>query len=384
MKPDAQVTTDAYFRQNVGLDISKNKFTACLYMYNMARDSGQCTACIDFPNTKTGFNQMVKWSRREALKGYPLTYLMEPTGIYYEQLAYHLNKINQTVYVVLPNKARSFCEYEGVKTKTDAMDARCLALLGCVDRKLTPWSPPKPIYRELKQMTRLRTDLVKMRTQVSNHIEALEHMESINKEVRKCYDRLQENIDKQLEKNAQDIAEIISRDKELQAKVERISKAKGLGMNTVVSVIAETQGFYMIRNQKQLASYAGLDVVARQSGTQDPKRRISKKGNSNIRAALYMPALNAARFNKQMIQTYTRICQKHPEAKKIGVTAVMRKMLLLIYTLWKTGEEYDENRDCTHTPQKKEYALEYTMEDCISTSSSYEEDIMDIDKEPPF
>ena len=113
MKPDAQVTTDAYFRQNVGLDISKNKFTACLYMYNIARDSGQCTACIDFPNTKTGFNQMVKWSRREALKGYPLTYLMEPTGVYYEPLAYHLNKINQTVYVVLPNKARSFCEYGG-------------------------------------------------------------------------------------------------------------------------------------------------------------------------------------------------------------------------------------------------------------------------------
>ena len=116
-----------------------------------------------FPNNRTGFNQMVKWSRKEAQKGLPLGYLMEPTGSYYEPLAYHLNKIGQTLYVVLPNKARKFCEYEGIKTKTDAMDARCLALMGCKNRKLRPWEPPSPIYRELRQLTRLRADLVRLR-----------------------------------------------------------------------------------------------------------------------------------------------------------------------------------------------------------------------------
>ena len=88
MKPNSQMTLDKYFRQCVGIDVSKDKFTACLFMYDMASDVGCCTESVDFPNSKTGFNQMVKWSRKEAQKGFLLTYLMEPTGSYYEPLAY--------------------------------------------------------------------------------------------------------------------------------------------------------------------------------------------------------------------------------------------------------------------------------------------------------
>lgn len=137
MIPDFKVGKDnQWFRQCVGIDIAKDKFNARLYMYDIASDMGCCTKGVEFPNNKTGFNQLVKWSRKEALKEYPITFQMEPTGVYYEALAYHLYKICKTVYVVLPNKARDFCNYEGIKTKTDDMDSRCLALLGCKNRKL--------------------------------------------------------------------------------------------------------------------------------------------------------------------------------------------------------------------------------------------------------
>jgi hypothetical protein len=208
MKPNSQMKLDRYFRQCVGIDVSKDKFTACLFMYDMASDVGCCTESVDFPNSKTGFNQMVKWSRKEAQKGFLLTYLMEPTGSYYEPLAYHLHKIGLTLYVVLPNKARSFCEYEGIKTKTDAMDARCLALLGCKNQRLRPWQPPKAIYRELRQLTRLRASLTKMQTQIMNHIEAIDHMESVTLEVCKSYKKLLSTIQKQLEQNEQAIADV--------------------------------------------------------------------------------------------------------------------------------------------------------------------------------
>ena len=365
MKPNSQMTLDRYFRQCVGLDISKDKFTACLHMYDMAGDTGCCTASIDFANDRKGFNQMVKWSRKEAQKGFPLAYLMEPTGSYYEPLAYHLHKIGQTVYVVLPNKARSFCEYEGIKTKTDAMDARCLALLGCKNRKLRPWSPPLPVYRELRQLTRLRADLVKMQTQVLNHIEAIDHMESVASEVEKSYGKLLETIRKQLEKNGKDIEEKLAQDRELEARVKRIATAKGIRVGTVTCIVAETQGFHLITNRKQLTSFAGLDVKARQSGKDDPQHHITKKGNAHIRAALYMPALSAAHCNPQMKKAYSRICDRHPDVKMIGVTAIMRRMLLLVYTLWKSGEEYDETRDKTHTPRKMEMTPEYGPGDCL-------------------
>ena len=386
MKPTSQMTLDVYFRQCVGIDVSKDKFTACLYMYDRAGDVGCCTKSIDFANTKSGFNQMVRWSRREAVKERPLTYLMEPMGVYYEHLAYHLHKIGQTVYVVLPNKARKFCEAEGIKTKTDAMDARCLALLGCVSRRLKPWSPPAPIYRELRQMTRFHADLCEVRTSVANRMEALDHMEGMARSVHKNCERLLQEIDMLMEKNNKAIMEKVAEDRELQDKVRRIAKVKGLREPTIVCVIAETEGFHYIENRKQIVGYAGLDVKARQSGKEDPRHCISKKGNAHIRAALYMPALVAVRYNRQIKAAYGRICQRHPNGKMIGVTAAMRRLLLLIYTLWKNGEEYNETRDKTHTPGKKEQEHEYAPEDCIGRIGNEPAgwDVVDENGEPPL
>ena len=386
MKPTSQMTLDVYFRQCVGIDVSKDKFTACLYMYDRAGDVGCCTKSIDFANTKSGFNQMVRWSRREAVKERPLTYLMEPTGVYYEHLAYHLHKIGQTVYVVLPNKARKFCEAEGIKTKTDAMDARCLALLGCVSRRLKPWGPPAPIYRELRQMTRFHADLCEVRTSVANRMEALDHMEGMARSVHKNCERLLQEIDMLMEKNNKAIMEKVAEDRELQDKVRRIAKVKGLREPTIVCVIAETEGFHYIENRKQIVGYAGLDVKARQSGKEDPRHCISKKGNAHIRAALYMPALVAVRYNRQIKAAYGRICQRHPNGKMIGVTAAMRRLLLLIYTLWKNGEEYNETRDKTHTPGKKEQEHEYAPEDCIGRIGNEPAgwDVVDENGEPPL
>ena len=354
MTPDFKVGKDnKWFRQCVGIDIAKEKFNACLFMYDIASDMGCGTKSVEFKNTKQGFNQLVKWARKECLKEYPLTFIMEPTGVYYEPLAYHLCKIQQTVYIVMPNKARDFCNYEGIKTKTDEMDARCLALLGCVNRKLTPWQPPKPIFRELRQMTRFVEEIQKVRTMLSNHLEALTHGAEPVDSVVKHYKKLIADIDKQLQANLKNIKDKIATDKELEEKVERICTIKGIGYLTVVAIIAETNGFNLITSRKQLASFAGLDVIASQSGNDDPKHVISKKGNTHIRRALYWPGISASRFNPQMKDMYGRICKRNPKVKMIGITALMRKMLLLTFTLWKNGEAYDENKSGTCTPDKR-------------------------------
>ena len=208
-------------------------------------------------------------------------------------------------------------------------------------------------------MTRFHADLCEVRTSVTNRMEALNHMEGIAKSVHKNCKKLLKEIDTLMEKNGKAIMKKVAEDKELLARVKRIATAKGLREPTIVCVIAETEGFHYIENRKQLVGYAGLDVKAKQSGKDDPRHCISKKGNAHIRAALYMPALVAVRYNRQIKAAYGRICQKHPNEKMIGVAAAMRRLLLLIYTLWKNGEEYDETRDTTHTPRKKEPEPEY-------------------------
>jgi hypothetical protein len=53
-----------------------------------------------------------------------------------------------------------------------------------------------------------------------------------------------------------------------------------------------------------------------------------------------MPALGAIKYIDEMKNLYIRICIRN-SAKKVGLTAVMRKLLILIYTLWRKNEPYN-------------------------------------------
>jgi transposase len=60
--------------------------------------------------------------------------------------------------------------------------------------------------------------------------------------------------------------------------------------------LAETNGFELIRNKRQLTSYVGLDVKEKQSGTSvKGKPRISKSGNRHLRKAMHLLGLTAVR-----------------------------------------------------------------------------------------
>ena len=129
---------------------------------------------------------------------------------------------------------------------------------------------------------------------------------------------------------------------------------KGVGLLTVATIIAETLGFEQFHNVKQLVSYAGFDIVQRESGTSiKGKSRISKKGNKYIRNALYFPALVACRYNENLKNTYLEIIKRKP-SKMIGVVAIQRKLLTLVYTLWNKNESYQDDYKSKVAPTKVE------------------------------
>ena len=137
---------------------------------------------------------------------------------------------------------------------------------------------------------------------------------------------------------------MIASDPWLKQKVEKVMTIKGVGFITIGIVLAETQGFKLINNVKQLASYAGYDVVQRESGSSiKGKTRISKKGNSRIRAAMHFPALVASRHNEDLKVAYQRINDNKP-SKMVGATALQRKILVLIYSLWKNDTIYQSKQ----------------------------------------
>ncbi len=62
------------------------------------------------------------------------------------------------------------------------------------------------------------------------------------------------------------IAQAIEQDEVLKKKHASVTSIKGVGLMAFAVVVAETDGFALINNQRQLASYAGYDIVENQSG----------------------------------------------------------------------------------------------------------------------
>lgn len=327
-------------KQCVGIDISKATFTACVCQ-KFADGRIRLSSVESFDNGNKGFNQLVKWSRKLGAPQLELLFLMEATGCYFEPLAYHLHRLNQPVSVILPNKVKHYGKSLNVKTKTDAVDARVIAQLGA-ERQLPLWEPPLPIFRQLRGITRLRADLVQERTAFQNRITSGESAESVERLVSRGLKAVVKELDRQIDRCDQEVEKLARKEDWLWQKVTNLQSIKGVALLTVATVVAETQGFALVKSRKQLASYAGYDVVQRDSGTSiKGKTRISKKGNSRIRGALHMPARSAARHNDRLREFYQRVNEGKP-SKRVGEVAVARKLLLLMYTLWKKDEAYQK------------------------------------------
>lgn len=341
-------------RQSVGIDIAKASFTACICQrFSSGRNA--ISEVQSFVNSSRGFNQLLRWVRKFCLPSIPATFSMEATGTYYEPLAYHLHQLQFPVSVLLPNKVKHYGQSLNAKSKTDALDAAIIARMGA-ERLLDLWQPPAPAFKQLRSLTRLYTDLKGERTVFVNRLKSAQAGHEPSSFTIKTLKSIIEKLDKEMAKCSAAIASHVKKEPWLQEKVDKILTIKGVGLITVAIILAETQGFELMANARQLASYAGYDVVQRESGSSiRGKTRISKKGNGRIRAALHFPALVAARHNPDLSAVYQRINQRHKTSKMIGATALQRKILLLIYAMWKNGTRYKEKQaDLNSLPAQDE------------------------------
>ena len=300
------------------------------------------TSVKKFTNDLSGYKEFLKWIYAEAGRKSEIHFLMEATGVYHQKLAYFLFGKSKLVYVVLPNMSKHFFESLNVKSKTDALDAKVLSRFGA-ERKLSPWQPPKEIFKRLKDLCRYKTQLKRQKAALMNIGHSKEYSANIPKTITRANNKLVKIIAEEICKIEAEIEKVVASDLVIQEKVKKICTIKGCQLPTVASIIAETNGFEHFNSMKQLASFAGYDVVQHQSGTSVLKKgKMSKKGNSYIRASLYLPAISASKHCPELRNTYQRLLQKHHIKMKAQV-AIQRKLLLLIYTLWKNDTEYIPN-----------------------------------------
>lgn len=326
-------------KQVFGVDVAQNELVGSL-----GRSFDDCTTEIyarsKFPNNAKGFGQLVSWVQKNSDPAVSVIYVMEATGVYHESFAYFLAERTLKVAIVLPNKIANYMRSLTIKTVNDQTAANGICQFG-LERQLDYWEQPDPTYRQMKQLTRERDQIVDERTMCKNQLHAEKSGAFPNS---RSIKRLQERIkllDKHVAQIASELKMLVSGNDKIKEDVRLLCTIPGLGHLTACTILAETNGFELIRNKKQLTSYAGLDIREKQSGTSiKGKPRISKRGNRFLRKALYLPALAAIRHNLRYKAVFSRLVQKHGIKMK-GAVAVQRKLLELSYILHKTRKAFD-------------------------------------------
>ncbi len=328
-------------KQCIGIDCSQNELVVSFAVLD-ASFQQSLLSNTKFKNTLEGFQKLKQWGDKLSDPGMELNYVIEATGVYHEKVSVYLTSQGAKMSVILPNKAKAFFQTLSNKTITDKSCGQMLSQLG-LEKTLDKWEPPHPVYNTLKQLTRERAQLISEQTLNKNQLHAEESGAWINKNSVKRIKQRLNLLDKQLTEISENIEEILGENQWLKEKIERVCSIKGIGILTAIIIVAETNGFNLIRNKKQLVSYAGIDVKDKTSGTSvHAKPRISKQGNSYLRASLFFPAFSAIRYIPAMKNLYARIVAKQGIKKK-ALVAVQRKILELVYVLWKKNECFDAN-----------------------------------------
>lgn len=326
-------------KYSVGFDCGKDDLEAALLLTDIQHNT-VVKATRKFKNTQKGFSDCDYWIKHHCKLDIPVCVCIEATGNYHENVVFYLYQRAYKVSVVLPNKARKYMQSLGLKSKNDKIDAKGLAQMGA-EQNLTLWHPFSETIYDLRALTRYCEQLACHRTQFMNQLSSMQSGMYQMEDVGKGLQNLIDLTGKQIEEIKTKIQEIIQSDEKMNERFNKILQIKGLGFLTLATVVAETNGFELFQNERQLASYAGYDVVENQSGKRVGRTRISKKGNSHIRRILHMSSLNVVRCGEaKFVNVYNQIMSRNTVKMKAYV-AIQRKLLCLIYILWKKNEAFD-------------------------------------------
>ena len=336
-------------KQVLGVDVAKNELVVCLG--RMYEDwSPELYGHKTFANTAKGFLALMLWVKKYTEEDLPVRFVMESTGIYHESFAYFLNDNGYEVSIVLPNKISNYIRTLEVKTITDKTASEAITRFG-LERKLDEWKKPKDIFKKLRQLTRERGQIVEERTVAKNQLHAEKAEAEPNKNSLKRIQARIVMLNKQELEIKQEVIALIKTDKQISGLLLLICSLPGIGVLTAAIVLAETNGFELIRNKRQLTSYAGFDVIEKQSGISvKGKTRISKRGNKYLRKAMHLPSLAAIKHDERFKAIFARTVAKHGIKMKAAV-AVQRKLLEMVYTIFKSQVQYDKDY-LTKTEQK--------------------------------
>jgi transposase len=307
----------------VGIDVSKSSLDVV-----MVGPSGHFLS-RKFENSPAGHTGLVTWCAKAA----PLDtvhFCMESTGPYSFGLAAYLAQEGLLVSVENPRLIKAHAVSERFQNKTDKADAAVICDY-CRSKAPKPWKLTDPQLREIHLLMQRLSDVESALQAERNRLEDKYLPERVRTSIQRSVEAHKEEV----ERVVHDLEACLAQRQDVVRLVRVLVKEPGVGERTAVRFLChvglEADGF---DSAQQAAAAAGLNPVLVQSGLFKGHTRISKRGNSGIRATMYMATVCATVHNPKVKAFYQRLLAngKH---KMAALAACTRKLIMILFGILK-------------------------------------------------
>lgn len=316
----------------LGIDIAKNSFNVHLLRLDGSRDQA-----AQFTNDPAGFAALDAWLLKHAVTADTLHSALEATGSYGLPLLTHLHAAGHYVSYLNPRRVKDFTRSLGRRVKTDAADARDIALFAQRLRP-DPWSPPVAELSTLQALVRHRDDLVRQSVAVRNRLKVA------------AVALVKESLQRQINALA---AEIKLADRHIDTLVlahlpvqkhhRLLQSIPGIGRIGAATLLCEVPHITNFARARDVAAFAGVTPTLAQSGTSVRRRgTMSKEGSALLRKALYMAALNIIKRPNALRACYERLLLAG-KSKACAIGALMNKLMRVAFGVLKHQTPFADN-----------------------------------------
>jgi transposase len=270
---------------------------------------------IEFANDPAGHAQL---SEKLAQLSHPHV-ICEATGGYERAVVAALHHKKILVSVINPALTRAAAQAQGIRAKSDRLDAAGLTDYG---QRYQP-KPTPPVSAQLRELTELALwlqQLIDHRATVK--IQAEHHDHDF---VRLQHEQLLSHFDEQVQAAEAEIKTRIQVQTEFKQRLDCLTQIQGVGFRTALLTLVMMPELGQL-NRGSAAALAGLAPWTRDSGTMKGQRHIGG-GRAQVRPVLYMSALCASRCNPVLAPFYASL-KKRNKPSKVALTAVMRKLVV--------------------------------------------------------
>lgn len=122
----------------------------------------------------------------------------------------------------------------------------------------------------------------------------------------------------------------------------KIPTIKGIGLVSAATIIAEIEDISRFDSPDKLLAFSGLDPRLFQSGTQEFKGRMNKKGSVVLRRVL-MNCAESIMISNLVFYDYYRKKRDEGKVHRVALSHLAKKLVRLIYKLETEHIDFDSS-----------------------------------------